>query len=111
MGEYDQHLLRKQEKFKKECVLKPLFDLGQIVGTPGALQALIEAQQPPDELLNRHHKGDWGDLCDEDKQENELSVENGFRIFSVYELKNGVKVWVITEWDRSVTTILLPEEY
>ena len=81
MGEYDQHLIRKQEKFKKECVLKPLFDLGQIVGTQGALQALIEAQQPPDELLNRHHKGDWGDLCDEDKQENKFSVENGFRIF------------------------------
>jgi hypothetical protein len=51
MGEYDQHLLRKQEQFKKECVLKLLFDLGQIVGTPGALQALIEVQQPPDELL------------------------------------------------------------
>ena len=111
MGEYDQHLLWKPGKLQEERVSKPLFSLGQIVGTQGALQALIEAQQPPDELLNRHHKGAWGDLCDEDKQENELSVENGFRIFSAFELKTGVKVWVITEWDRSATTILLPEEY
>jgi len=62
MGEYDQHLLGKQGRFKKECVPKSLFRLGQIVGTQGALQALIEAQQPPDELLHRHHKGDCGDL-------------------------------------------------
>ncbi|MGB6680261.1 MAG: hypothetical protein WBF08_02910 [Candidatus Bathyarchaeia archaeon] len=111
MGEYDQHLLRKLGKFKKERVPKPLFRLGQIVGTQGALQALIEAQQLPDEFLNRHQTGDWGYLSDKDKQENELSVENGFRIFSAYELKTGVKLWVITEWDRSVTTILHPDEY
>ncbi len=55
--------------------------------------------------------GDWGDLDDEDKKENELSVKQGFRILSAYNLENGEKVWVITEWDRSVTTILLPEEY
>jgi len=108
MGEYDKHLQRKQGKFKKERVPMPLFELGQTVGTQGALQALIEAQQPPDELLNRHQTRVWGDLCDEDKQENELSVENGFRIFSAYELKTGVKLWVITEWDRSVTTGTLP---
>ena len=111
MGEYDQHLLRKQGKFKKERVPKPLFSLGQIVGTQGALHALIEAQQLPDELLNRHQTGDWGDLCDEDNQENILAVENDSRVFSAYELKTGVKLWVITEWDRRVTTILLPEEY
>jgi hypothetical protein len=55
--------------------------------------------------------GDWGDLEDEDKKENNFSVELGFRILSVYELETGGKVWVITEYDRSVTTILLPEEY
>ena len=104
MGEHEQH---SQEEHKP----KPLFQQGQIVGTPGALQAFIAAEKSPTELLARHQTGDWGDLCDEDKQENELSVENGFRIFSAYELKTGVKVWVITEWDRSVTTILLPEEY
>jgi hypothetical protein len=90
---------------------KPLFDLGQVVGTPGALQALQEAELEPIEILIRHLTGDWGNLDDEDKKENELSVEQGFRILSAYELETGAKVWVITEWDRSVTTILLPEDY
>jgi hypothetical protein len=63
------------------------------------------------EFLARHVTGDWGDLGDEDKEENELSVEQGFRILSAYKLQGGGKVWVITETDRSATTILLPEEY
>jgi hypothetical protein len=90
---------------------KPLFSLGQVVGTPGALQALEDAEQHPVEFLTRHVTGDWGDLCDEDRKENELSVEQGFRILSAYKLETGVKVWVITEADRSATTFLLPEEY
>jgi hypothetical protein len=90
---------------------KPLFDLGQVVGTPGALAALKEAEQHPVELLARHVVGDWGDLPEEDKEENELSVKEGFRILSAYKLQSGVKIWVITEADRSATTILLPEEY
>jgi len=90
---------------------KPLFNLGQIVGTPGALIAMEEAEQHPVELLVRHVTGDWGDLEDEDKKENELSVKQGFGIQSAYELETDVKVWVITEWDRSATTILLPNEY
>jgi hypothetical protein len=90
---------------------KPLFDLGQVVGTPGALQVLEDVGQNPAELLTRHVTGDWGDLCDEDKEENEFSVEKGFRILSAYELETGVKIWVITEADRSATTLLLPEEY
>ena len=90
---------------------KTLFGLGQVVGTPGALRALGEAGQLPAELLARHVTGDWGDLPDEDKAENELSVEEGFRIFSAYELQTGAKVWVITEADRSATTFLLPGEY
>ena len=89
----------------------PLFALGQVVGTPGALRALEEARQPPAELLARHVTGDWGDLCDEDIAENELSVERGLRVFSSYKLPTDTQVWVITEWDRSVTTILLPGEY
>lgn len=96
---------------QEESDPKPLFSLGKVVGTPGALQALEAAEQDPSELLTRHVTGDWGDLEDEDKEENELSVEKGFRIFSAYKLQSGVKVWVITEWDRSATTILLPEEY
>jgi hypothetical protein len=91
--------------------LKPRFKLGQVVGTPGALQALEETGQNPLEILFRHATGDWGELCDEDRAENELSVEQGFRVLSAYRLSDDTKVWVITEWDRSVTTILLPDEY
>lgn len=70
-----------------------------------------KAEQEPVELLLRHVTGDWGDLDDEDKKENELSVKKGFSILSAYTLENDVMVWIITEWDRSVTTILLPNEY
>ena len=90
---------------------RPLFELGQIVSTPGALQALQEAGQDPAGLLARHVRGDWGDLGKEDKAENDLSVKQGFRILSAYRLRTGVKVWVITEADRSATTLLLPSEY
>lgn len=70
-----------------------------------------EAGQDPAELLSRHVTGDWGEVPDEDKKENELSVEKGFRILSSYELATGEKVWLITEADRSATTILRPDEY
>ena len=89
----------------------PRFELGQVVATPGALEALEEAGQDAFEFLARHASGDWGDLCEADKQENEFSVANGFRILSSYTLSTGAKVWLITEADRSATTILLPREY
>ena len=89
----------------------PLFCLGQIVATPGALEALQEARQDPLELLKRHQSGDWGEVPSEDKQENDFSVQQGFRILSAYTLSTGVKLWLITEADRSVTTFLLPAEY
>ena len=81
------------------------------MATPGALEALSQAEQDPLELITRHVVGDWGDLEDEDKQENELSVNRQLRILSAYNLPTGGKVWVITEADRSSTTILLPSEY
>ena len=87
------------------------FLLGRLVATPGALQALEDASQHPAEFLARHQAGDWGDLEEADKQENELSVLNNLRILSAYTLTTGVKIWVITEADRSATTILLPSEY
>lgn len=90
---------------------KPIFRLGQLVGTPAALQALQDAEKDPLELLIRHVTGDWGDMDEEDKKENDLSVREGFRILSAYRLATGVKIWVITEADRSATTFLLPEEY
>ena len=111
MGERQGHMPEEGRGPGEEEDLKPLFELGQIVGTPGALQALDEAEKHPAELLVRHMVGDWGDLEEEDKEENERSVEQGFRILSAYQLETGVKVWVITEWDRSVTTLLLPSDY
>ena len=111
MGEYEHSWGGERGKSEQENEPKPLFSLGQIVGTPGALIAMEEAEQKPVELLVRHVTGDWGYLDDEDKKENELSVREGFRILSAYKLETDVKVWIITEWDRSVTTILLPEEY
>jgi hypothetical protein len=88
--------------------MKGKFELGQVVATPGALETFgIE-----DLLISlaRHSKGDWGDMDKEDKAENDLSLKKGFRLFSAYEIR-GKKLWIITEWDRSVTTFLLPEEY
>ena len=88
------------------------FPLGRIVATPGALRALEESGQTPAEFLDRHVEGDWGDaLDDEDQQENEFSVENGLRILSAYTTRTDKKIWIITEADRSLTTILLPHEY
>ena len=87
------------------------FPLGRIMATPGALRALEEAGQGGAAFLARHQSGDWGDVCKEDAAENELSLRNGFRLMSVYHTSKGIKIWVITEHDRSVTTLLLPDEY
>ena len=90
---------------------KALFSLGQVVATPGALAALEEADQHPFVFLSRHVSGDWGNLVAEDKEENRRALEHGNRIFSSYLTAKNTKIWVITEWDRSVTTLLLPSEY
>lgn len=87
------------------------FPLGRTLITPGALEAIAEAEEIPAAFLARHLVGDWGEVCQEDAQENELSLREGFRILSAYRTKNGTRIWVITEADRSATTILLPEEY
>lgn len=88
------------------------FRLGYVVATPGALNALVDAGMHPAELLHRHSAGDWGDLSGEDAQQNDRSVTAGLRILSAYVLAaTQHKVWIITEADRSCTTLLLPEEY
>jgi hypothetical protein len=92
------------------------FEMGQLVATPAALEALEESRQTPIDLLRRHRRGDWGDLSPSDRQSNEEALEDGSRIFSAYILKTGVKLWVITEAQddsgvRASTCILLPEEY
>jgi len=90
---------------------KPLFPLGRTVATPGALATLASLGIEPSTLLDRHICGDWGDMVEEDKAENDFSVDKYLRIFSSYNVAEDVKLWVITEADRSVTTILLPSEY
>ena len=90
---------------------KPLFDLGQLVATPGALAALEKSGQSPLDFLSRHVTGDWGELSEDDRKENQLSVEKGFRILSSYKTNANEVVWVITEGNRCHTTILLPDEY
>ncbi len=85
------------------------FPLGWVVTTPNALETI-----PPEDVtkaLGRHAACDWGDVGPEDREENELSLKEGFRLVSVYHDRNGVKFWVITEADRSATTVLLPEDY
>jgi hypothetical protein len=82
------------------------------MATPGALQALERAGQAPIHFLLRHTHGDWGELDAHDRQVNETALHDGCRLLSAYRTKHhGVKIWVITEADRSVTTFLLPEEY
>ena len=87
------------------------FTLGRTFITPGAKDALEIAGQTAIEFLRRHTAGDWGELSDDDIKENELSLENGFRLLSRYETSKGERLWIITEADRSATTILLPIEY
>lgn len=87
------------------------FHLGQLVITPGAQAAFTATGEGPYDYLLRHAGGDWGQLDAQDVQENELSLANGFRLLSRYTLADGTAIYVITEADRSVTTILLPEEY
>ncbi len=89
----------------------PLFPLGRIVATPGALTALQRAGQSPDELLTKHAHGQWGDLSDDDWKENNYSVSRALRLLSAYRLCTGETLWLITEADRSATTLLLPQEY
>ena len=99
------------------AVTKPLFDMGRVLATPGAIEALAQAGQSPWELLSRHLSGDWGVVDAGDKAANEQALRDGSRILSAYMLKDGqTKVWIITEAEgddgnRAATTLLLPDEY
>lgn len=95
---------------------KPRFSLGQLIATPGALEALQESGQSPMDFILRHVRGDWGLVCDEDKMANDQALLDGSRLLSAYTTLNETRLWVITEATddqgrRAATTILLPEEY
>ena len=90
------------------------FNLGRLVMTRGVNDQVAEDEAFAKFVmssLTRHRRGDWGDLSDEDKQENQFSLEKGFRLLSAYEAEGLPKIWIITEADRSATTILFPDEY
>jgi hypothetical protein len=97
------------KKQRAESTDGPQFSLGRLVMTPGAREALtkVDITAP----LYSHVRGDWGDVCREDWEENDLSLREGYRLLSVYQTADGTKYWVITEVDRSATTLLLPHEY
>lgn len=96
---------------------KPKFKLGKIVATQGAIDALSEANQLPIHFLKRHMFGDWGDICKRDAQQNNEAIANEgdidkqMRVMSVYKTSKSQTIWIITEWTREVTTLLLPREY
>lgn len=96
--------------------MNQLFPLGQTLATPGALDALADAygdnaRHGTSALLWRHVEGDWGDVCPEDSKANADALKHGLRLLSAYTLPTGIRLWVITEADRSATTILTPAEY
>ena len=98
-------------RLKREVQPKLLFEMGKIYITRGAVEALKESNQNGNDFLKRHQNGDWGIVDKRDENENEISVTQGFRILSAYMTNKGEKLWIITEADRSSTTILLPSEY
>jgi hypothetical protein len=99
-----------EERCNKEQDMS-LFELGQVVATPGALNALRTAGQSPADFLSRHGNGDWGELDGHDQKENAIALRDGGRIVSSYQTATHETLWVITEADRSSTCLLLPSEY
>jgi hypothetical protein len=93
------------------AIVKPKFDIGQLVATPDAIQALSRNGTDDSQYVRRHQGGDWGDVSEEESQANEYALTQDLPIMSVYTLKDGTRLWIITEADRSATTILLPTEY
>ena len=92
-------------------MIRVKFPLGRTVATPTALEALEESGQSPAFFLDQHIQGDWGDVCEEVQLLNDQALLDGSRLLSSYRTLKGERLWVITEADRSATTILLPEEY
>ena len=79
--------------------------------TAGVNDLVQRGELNPVPYLKRHLDGDWGDLCDDDRRSNDAALKSGDRLFSSYQVTRDLKLWIITEWDRSVTTLLLPSEY
>ncbi len=104
-------VLRQQGWEHQRSSLKGIFALGRLFATPGALHAMVAAGDDLVSYLARHSRGDWGEVEVEDWQANDRAVLCGTRLLSAYRLVDRTKVWIITEADRSSTTVLLPHEY
>ena len=88
------------------------FSPGQVVMTAGVDELVRQGRLDPTPYLRRHFHGDWGDLDDSDRRQNDAALKSGEdRLFSSYQVTRDLKLWIITEWDRSITTLLLPSEY
>ncbi len=94
-----------------EQAIRPLFPLGRLLITPGALAALADHDRNGVEFVKRHQSGDFGDLDEEDREANQAALRYGTRLLSSYVIDDDITLWIITEADRSATTLLLPEEY
>ncbi len=99
------------EQEKRTRSIEPLFALGRVAMTPGAAEAFGACGADPWAYLARHMTGDWGEVSEQDQRENEFSRRFQYRILSAYRLPDETRFWIITEADRSATTILLPDEY
>src|SRR4051794_32838459 len=104
-------MVTKTKAFSSLCL-----NLGMVVLSPGAIRVLVGNNELPTAYLQRHESGDWGDIGDEDKSANDAAVGQGDpdrqgRVLSAYRTRNGTRIWILSEADRSSTTILLPEEY
>ena len=112
LGEVDWHEIAQaliDDALSSKAEKRITFPLGTVVATRGAMEELADEERF--DALARHAKGDWGTVCADDWAENELSLKEGARLLSVYRSNTGKNFWIITEADRSATTILLPEEY
>ena len=90
---------------------RPLFPLGHVCATPAAMDLMEQLSLSPLEFIVRHVFGDWGQVCQDDREANQAALQNGTRLLSAYELPGAQRLWVLTEADRSVTTLLLPSDY
>ena len=94
-----------------ETIIESKFDFGRVVATPTLANYCEKKGFSMLPYLIRHANGDWGDVCKEDWKSNDEALKNGLRLLSEYKLPDGRRIWIITEWDRSATTLLFPEDY
>ena len=106
-----QLLLAGRDILYRELLKPGRFDLGTLVATPAAFEAMSAAHNIAPEFLLRHKHADWGEMDEEDRHANDQALIHGSRLFSAYRTRRQESLWVITEWDRSVTTLLLPQDY